>query len=132
MTRTQYGLFQDAVAFINNKSDKKWGNAQLCVFDVLVPDVPFEDRIQLLEQLRGKKNIRVVDYVKCTSAAHLEEYLVNVLNKNGEGVILREPRSMYEKGRSQSMKKVKKYLDVEVKVLEPKYPFGLECVQYVI
>jgi DNA ligase-1 len=79
----------------------------LVAFEVAVPDILFEDRLQLLESLRGNKYIRVVDYVKCTGPEHLEKYIEGILKKNGEGVMLREPQSLYTVGRSKSMRKYK-------------------------
>ena len=43
--------------------------------------------------------------------------------------MLRKPSSLYEQGRSNSMKKYKEYLDTEVRVVKNMYPHGMECVQ---
>ena len=61
----------------------------------------------------------------------LKNSFESVIKKGGEGIMLREPGSMYIGGRSKSLCKYKEYFDTEVKVLENKYPHGLECIQYV-
>ena len=43
--RTQYGLFQDAVALSQSKDEESWKKAQFWVFDVpSLKDKPFEVR----------------------------------------------------------------------------------------
>lgn len=51
--------------------------------------------------------------------------------KNGEGLVLREPGSMYKAGRSSSLRKYKPELDTEVTVVKNMYPHGLSCKQYI-
>jgi hypothetical protein len=45
--------------------------------------------------------------------------------------MLREPQSLYKGGRSESLRKFKEFFDAEVKVLQSKYPYGFDCLQYV-
>ena len=54
-----------------------------------------------------------------------------VIAKGGEGIVLREPQSLYKQGRSKSLCKFKPFFDTEVKVLENNYPHGFNCVQFV-
>ena len=46
--------------------------------------------------------------------------------------MLREPRSMYKVGRSNSLKKFKSFNDTEVKVIKSQYPHGFICEQYCV
>jgi ATP-dependent DNA ligase len=55
--------------------------------------------------------------------------LRGILEKGGEGVMLREPHSLYKAGRSSSLRKFKTFFDTEVKVLENNYPQGFLCEQ---
>ena len=73
--------------------------------------------------------VKLVERVKCKGPEHLKEFFDSIVKKNGEGVILREPGSLYENGRSQGLKKYKQYFDAEVKVTKNVYPHGLECIQ---
>jgi ATP-dependent DNA ligase len=56
----------------------------------------------------------------------LKEYFDSIILK-GEGVMLREPQSLYKAGRYQSLRKFKPFFDTEVKVLENNYPHGFHC-----
>ena len=67
--------------------------------------------------------------VKCTGKEHLQQYWKEIVTKGGEGVMLREPGSIYRGGRSPSLVKYKEFLDTEVKVLENNYPHGFACQQ---
>ena len=59
----------------------------------------------------------------------MKEFFSQIIAKGGEGIMLREPESMYKGGRSSSLKKYKDFFDAEVKVLENNYPHGLKCLQ---
>jgi DNA ligase-1 len=71
--------------------------------------------------------VNIVEMTKCEGKQHLLEYFKEVTEKGGEGVILREPSSLYKGGRSDSLKKYKSYLDTEVRVIENNYPHGFFC-----
>ena len=60
----------------------------------------------------------------------MQEFFDSIIAKGGEGVILREPQSMYKAGRSDSLRKYKPYFDAEVRVIENNYPHGFQCKQY--
>jgi ATP-dependent DNA ligase len=62
----------------------------------------------------------------------LKEYFDSIIAKGGEGVMLREPQSLYKSGRSNSLRKFKPYFDTEVKVIENNYPHGFNCQQYLM
>jgi DNA ligase-1 len=71
----------------------------------------------------------VVDLGLTIGMSHLKEYFDGIVAKGGEGVVLREPRSVYKAGRSPSLRKFKQFSDTEVKVLENNYPHGFMCQQ---
>lgn len=52
-------------------------------------------------------------------------YLSQIAAKNGAGVILREPKSMY--GQSKSLKTMKPKLTTEIEVLENQFPRNFVC-----
>ncbi len=51
--------------------------------------------------------IQVVPIVQCTSRNHLQEFYQQLLKDRREGVMLRKPHSLYEKGRSRALLKYK-------------------------
>jgi DNA ligase-1 len=73
--------------------------------------------------------VRVIKAVKCEGKEHLKSYFKQIAAKGGEGVMLREPQSLYIGGRSPNLRKYKEFFDAEVKVLENNYPHGLYCEQ---
>ena len=75
--------------------------------------------------------MKLVEFVKCEGKDHLKQYFDRVIAKGGEGVMLREPQSLYKVGRSKALRKYKEYVDCEVKVVENNYPHGLNCISYV-
>jgi DNA ligase-1 len=73
--------------------------------------------------------VKIVEMVKCKGKDHLKQYFDEIIAKGGEGVMLREPQSLYKAGRSDSLRKFKPFFDTEVKVVENNYPHGFNCVQ---
>ena len=72
--------------------------------------------------------VNIVETVKCEGKQHLKEYFSSIVAKGGEGVILRDPQSLYKPGRSENMRTFKpQYFDV--KIVETVLPRGFQCVQ---
>jgi ATP-dependent DNA ligase len=98
--------------------------------------------MQFLKEMRLPDFVRIVETVKCKGirifrfllifldSNHLQGYFNSIIAKGGEGVMLREPQSLYKAGRSESLKKFKPFSDAEVKVMENNYPHGFNCQQY--
>eukprot|EP01126_Amoeba_proteus_P021249 TRINITY_DN2152_c0_g1_i13.p1 TRINITY_DN2152_c0_g1~~TRINITY_DN2152_c0_g1_i13.p1 ORF type:complete len:129 (-),score=17.36 TRINITY_DN2152_c0_g1_i13:228-614(-) len=72
----------------------------------------------------------------CSGADHLENTLRQITQKKGEGLMLYEPRSQYQSGRTDSLLKLKTYSEADVRFLElsPNSRFliceqknGMEC-----
>jgi DNA ligase-1 len=95
-----------------------------------------KERIEFLKEMKERGElpsfVRVVDTEKCKGREHLKEYFDKIIAKGGEGVMLREPQSLYKAGRSNSLRKFKPFFDTEVKVVENSYPNGFQCVQFVL
>ena len=92
----------------------------------------FKERIEFLQGLKLPSFAKIVEFVKCEGKEHLKRFNKAIIEKGGEGVILREPGSLYENKRSTSLRKFKPYFDTEVKVLKSQYPYGFTCEQYII
>jgi ATP-dependent DNA ligase len=88
-------------------------------------------KIVSLTQCKGKKNINILIFISYNSIGkeHLKQYFDTIIAEGGEGVMLREPHSLYTGGRSPSLRKYKPFFDTEVKVLENAYPHGFNCQQ---
>jgi DNA ligase-1 len=60
-----------------------------------------------VQNLKLPPFVKIVDMVKCTNSSHFAEYFQQIKEKGGEGVVLRDPQSVYEAGRSKYLRKYK-------------------------
>jgi DNA ligase-1 len=109
--------FQRAVGIVK-RQDKPdiWNELRYVIFDAPDARGPFEDRLKFLEDNLGKwKNqyATIHEHEVCTDLTHLFTELDRVTGLGGEGLMLRKPGSHYERTRSTSLLKVKKFLDTE-------------------
>jgi DNA ligase-1 len=107
------GCFQDTVSIVRTGLDfkgegERWKKATYQVFDIVDLETPFEERISQLQRLFVTKTpwICVLDHEKCRSREHLEHTLESIVEKGGEGLMLREAKSLYIPSRSKTLYKV--------------------------
>jgi DNA ligase-1 len=117
------GAFQDTVSVVRSHEDKGWKNVAFHAFDFYPTDVQlteFEDRIDALRDvvaLAKTKHLTFVEQVECKGHAHLTAFVDRIVGLGGEGAMLRKPRSLYEKKRSSTLLKVKRFFDLEAEVV---------------
>lgn len=120
--------FDATISIVKSASaDKGWQWLEYHAFDS-PSDGVFEARIERLRvaasrlvhecPTRSRRRVVVVPHNVCKDAAHLKMYADNIHALGGEGVMLRAPWSVYERKRSNTLLKVKRFHDVEVSVLE--------------
>eukprot|EP01125_Pyxidicula_operculata_P011068 TRINITY_DN3614_c0_g1_i2.p1 TRINITY_DN3614_c0_g1~~TRINITY_DN3614_c0_g1_i2.p1 ORF type:complete len:298 (-),score=63.74 TRINITY_DN3614_c0_g1_i2:103-996(-) len=114
------GKFQETNGIIlRSKDETKWSNLKYYIFDVPShPDLPFEKRMEIVDEIIAKSKspfLAKVDMVKCEGPDHLQKMLDDVTKLGGEGLMIRQPGSLYIQGRSESLQKVKAFEDMEVK-----------------
>lgn len=115
-----HGQFEETVSIVRSETpDDRWKNVHFMVFDA--PQAPgvFEQRMQFLRAAFPETNrfVRVVVQKRCTGAAQLLAERDRVVRLSGEGLMLRQPESAYEPGRSPTLLKVKPYDDAEATVI---------------
>uniref|UniRef100_A0A6B2LE43 ATP-dependent DNA ligase family profile domain-containing protein n=1 Tax=Arcella intermedia TaxID=1963864 RepID=A0A6B2LE43_9EUKA len=139
---SQRGKFQEILGVLNSKDPERWKTLKFCVFDSPLHETVIEKRIEYLEKLFSSVESPYLSYLsltKCTGKEHLLQFLNEIDGLGGEGVIIREPGSLYEVGRSNTLLKAKKYEDMEVKFIgittKPNYhayicmtPQGKRCI----
>jgi DNA ligase-1 len=113
--------FQRTVSIVRrqDKSDH-WKEIRFLVFDAPQSEGGFEDRLKFLaETLDGKRQdyVRLHDHCRCRGMAELHEELSRIESLGGEGLMLRQPGSAYEVGRSFTLLKIKSFRDAEAVVL---------------
>jgi DNA ligase-1 len=114
------GEFQKTVSIVRKKTpvDSEWKTMHYRVFDAPEVPGPVEKRWTAMKQaVRGKKHVEAVEQVLCKNEDHLRKYHAKISNQGGEGVMLREPGSRYERKRSHTLLKVKDFDDTEAKIV---------------
>lgn len=114
--------FQRCVSVVRrqDKSDL-WNSIRFLVFDLPAAGGPFEERLELLRDCLppGRAEFAAIhQHDRCRSLDHLREELARVEALGGEGLMLRQPGSRYEAGRSPTLLKVKTFHDAEATVVE--------------
>lgn len=113
--------FQRTVSIVRrqDKSDL-WKEISYVVFDAPAMAEPFEARqAALAEHLASLDGpVRLLEQNRCQGLDHLQETLRQIESIGGEGLMLRQPGSLYEAGRSTTLFKVKTFHDAEAVVVE--------------
>jgi DNA ligase-1 len=113
--------FQRTVSIARRKDQTDaWRELTFLVFDAPSLDAPFEERLggarrELRERL--PRFAQLHEHHTCEGTEHLRKELARVESLGGEGLMLREPGSRYEVGRSHTLLKVKTFKDDEARVV---------------
>lgn len=112
--------FQRTVSIVRrqDKSDH-WREVRFLVFDAPRLGGGFEDRLKFLAErlpLGQQPYALLHEHGRCKGLSHLREELARVEAGGGEGLMLRQPGSMYEAGRSSTLLKIKTFHDAEAVV----------------
>ncbi|EPS43532.1 hypothetical protein H072_2478 [Dactylellina haptotyla CBS 200.50] len=117
------GKFIDTVSIVKtiNGGDKWKFSVEYHVFDIpSMGNKKFEQRQESLKKLLDGKRIKWVKYVDQTEVEdkdHVLKELERITELGGEGLMLREPESVYIQKRSKTCLKVKTFHDAEAKVI---------------
>ena len=115
-----YGKFEETVSIVRSETpDDRWKSVRFMVFDAPHTKGTFEERMQFLQATlpEGNRFVRVVAQQRCQGVAQLLAERDRVVRLGGEGLMLRQPASAYEAGRSSTLLKVKPYDDAEATVI---------------
>src|SRR4051812_14659083 len=110
--------FQKTTAIVRrqDKSDH-WKQIKFLIFDAPAHGGAFESRMELLRGLPAHPYAAAHTHTLCTGISHLKEELARIEKLGGEGLMLRQPASMYVAGRSSTLLKVKSFKDDEAVVI---------------
>jgi DNA ligase-1 len=115
-----HGKFEETISIVRSETpDDRWKNVHFMVFDAPQAKGTFEQRMQFLHATlpEGNRFVRVVVQERCQGVAQLLAERDRVVRLGGEGLMLRQPESQYEPGRSPTLLKVKPYDDAEATVI---------------
>ena len=114
-------MFSRTISIVRSgASDKEWKHVRYVVFDAPNARGGFEDRLAHVDRVlkkAGAPHAAAHEHVVCEGLSHLHEELMRVEGLGGEGLMLRQPKSRYEIGRSTSLLKVKTFHDAEGRVI---------------
>ncbi|MBI4860580.1 MAG: DNA ligase [Candidatus Riflebacteria bacterium] len=113
--------FQRTVSIVRrqDRSDH-WKEVRYLVFDAPRCAGGFETRLKALEDGLSPERqpyARLHSHQRCAGLPHLREELARVESLGGEGLMLRQPESLYEVGRSSTLLKIKSFHDAEAVVM---------------
>ncbi|WP_084610270.1 DNA ligase [Sedimenticola selenatireducens] len=115
------GRFAVTLATVRDrKPGPGWKEVRYLIFDAPGQAGPFEERIKVIEQWLAQQppsSVRIATQTRCTGRTHLEQVLDTIEAQDGEGVMLRAAASPYQSGRSEHLRKYKRFDDTEAKVV---------------
>ncbi|GAB9467667.1 Wrky transcription factor 19 [Globisporangium polare] len=115
------GKFQTTVGIAKTDGSKHWDQLVYKVFDApSLSDKKFESRMEKAQEIVQKTQsayIEWVEHTQCASLAHLDEVFGEIEKLGGEGLMIRQPDSLYCEGRSSSLLKIKSFHDGEAVVI---------------
>ena len=116
------GSFQLLVGTVKrHEPNENWKKIRYLVFDCPFVNHGFERRMEILKHLVFEKyqsdHLKFCRQKKCQGLSHVYSTLDATIEIGGEGLMLREPESLYVGKRSSTLLKVKKFLDAEAVVI---------------
>ena len=114
------GKFEETISTVLSQTpDERWKRVRFMVFDAPQAQGTFEQRVQFIRETLPAENqfVKPVIQTRCEGKAQLIAERDRVVSEGGEGLMLRQPESEYEAGRSPTLLKVKPQDDAEAKVI---------------
>ena len=118
---TAPGEFEAIVSIVSrDQPHSGWKRITYNIFEV--PNAPgdFDARLAVLrDYLEGHPAgpVRIIPQIECRDREHLRAMLAEVEARGGEGLVVRNPRALYQTGRNAAAMKVKSFDDMEGKVV---------------
>ncbi|MBT3186300.1 MAG: DNA ligase [Candidatus Thioglobus sp.] len=119
---TKRGDFENISSIVRTKnSGDRWKKITHQIFEVPNQQGGLLERLSVLKAYLNTDPIVHLQILKQTSIdskQQLKQFLAQVTDQKGEGVVVRNPNTLYKTGRLPSALKVKKYFDTECTVLK--------------
>ena len=113
------GNFQQTCSVVKRHNpDERWKHILYFVFEFPSREFTFEALYDWAKCLVPPPYVRVLEQTVCAGAEHLREVHDEYVANGGEGIMLRNPTSMYEFKRSNGILKVKIFDDAEATVID--------------
>lgn len=100
------GTYESLISTINKK-EPNWKEIQYWIFDLPSSKEPFESRLNQMKSLKLPPHVQVLSFKPCLGMDQMYQYLHEILQLGGEGIIARQPQSFYVVGRTDTLVKIK-------------------------
>lgn len=115
------GRFEEVASITSRERPPPgWRHITYNIFEVPGAKGGLETRLRKLRRYLAEHpiaHLRIIPQQRCRGTAQLRAFLARVTRAGGEGVVLRNPATAYETGRSRNALKVKPFDDMEARVL---------------
>ncbi|AQW85739.1 DNA ligase [Campylobacter pinnipediorum subsp. caledonicus] len=106
-------------------NEKEWKNITYYIFDAPNANGGLIERLKVVQDYIDKNSnnndiknhIKLIPQKLITSKKELDSFLDEIVSSEGEGVVIRDPNSIYIKSRSNLNLKYKRFIDSECKVI---------------
>jgi DNA ligase-1 len=120
-------MFQKCISIVRRQDKSEhWKEIEYVIFDAPTATGVFTERIECVEvyfrarekeKKRKLKHMSYLDHKPCTGIKHLKKQLSIIEGYGGEGLMLRDPNSLYVAGRSNTLLKVKSSFEDDATVV---------------
>ena len=113
--------FEEIQATVMDKlpDEKAWQRLKFHIFDVPEASGGLLDRLEVLAKFlknEPNENLIIIKQIKMRDNAHFLKFTEDIIVKGGEGAVVRDPNTPYERKRSKNALKFKKFKDAECEV----------------
>jgi len=111
------GDFENISSIVRDKiPSENWSKIKHYIFEV--PNAK-GDLFQRLELVKPYENnyLKILTQIKIKNKKHQNDFFKEIESKNGEGIVVRDPQSLYINKRTSKALKVKKFHDSECKII---------------
>lgn len=113
------GKFQNTMSYVrkHNPIDEEWKKIKFMVFDVPHLKVSYIERYALLKQLKLPRHVKIVEQILIKNLNQVEKKFKEVIEGNGEGLMIRDPTKEYVGKRTKDLLKMKETQDAEAIIM---------------
>ena len=114
---TKRGDFENISSIVRDKiPSAEWKSIGHYIFEVPNAKGGLPERLEKLKPYESK-TIKIIKQIPIKDKMHLKEFLEEIEQKGGEGLVVRDPNAPYINKRTSKALKVKTFQDAECKVL---------------
>ncbi len=116
------GSFERVSGIVRKETpiDAEWHHVRYMIFELPGAPGSFRQRVDQISQLVHQANVpwlQRIDQATVSDLNELQQWLATVLAAGGEGLMLHRADAVYETGRSDTLLKLKPWLDAEAEVI---------------